>query len=188
MDIGLSELKVRGRLPDALRILLEEYPREVWETHPGFNGLVRFWLDRHMMFRRLLEMLTAETQGRLDDRVDPVAFKSQVSRLGSMLVGELHGHHNIEDAHYFPALAKKDPRIERGFEILDQDHHALNDILQSYVQAANAAINADEKSKREVGTFLVETEALEGLLSRHLIDEEELVVPVILKHGAGGLS
>ena len=117
-----------------------------------------------------------------------MVFKAHVSKLGSMFVGELHGHHNIEDAHYFPVLAKKDTRITRGFEILDRDHHALDDILHHYVQAANAAINADARSTGEIGTFLEETHALEKLLFRHLIDEEELVVPVILKHGTGGLS
>ncbi|WP_231700965.1 hemerythrin domain-containing protein [Aliiruegeria sabulilitoris] len=188
MDIGSTELGERDGLPDALSVLLKEYPREIWETSPGFNGLVRFWLDRHMMFRRLLGMLTTETEKRLDQNTDPKEFKARVSRFGSLLVGELHGHHNIEDAHYFPVLAKKDPRITRGFDILDRDHHALDDILNRYVEAANAVINANEGSTREIGMFLQETRGLELLLSRHLIDEEELVVPIILKHGAGGLS
>ena len=166
MDADLIELGKREGLPDALTVLLKEYPRDIWETHAGFDGLVRFWLDRHMMFRRLLEMLMAETQKRLDNKTDPTAFKTHVSRLGSVLVGELHGHHNIEDAHYFPVLAQKDARIKRGFDILDRDHHALDDILHRYVQAANAAINADVKSTREIGKFHAETQALRGLLSR----------------------
>ena len=188
MDIGSMELAKRDGLPHALTVLLREYPRDLWEAHPSFDGLVRFWLDRHMMFRRILEMLTAETEKRLDQKKDPMHFKAHVSKLGSKLVGELHGHHNIEDAHYFPVLAKKDARIARGFDILDRDHHALDEILHRYVEAANAAINADLKSTREVGTFLEETRSLERLLSRHLIDEEELVVPVILKHGANDLG
>lgn len=188
MGTDLDELGQREGLPDALTVLLRDYPRDIWETHPGFHGLVQFWLDRHMMFRRLLHMLTDATRQRLDNKVDPMAFKAQVSRFGSTLVGELHGHHTIEDAHYFPVLAQKDTRITRGFDILDRDHHALDAILHRYVQAANAAINADVTSTREIGKFLTETEALEGLLSRHLTDEEELVVPVILKFGAHGLG
>ena len=188
MDTGSLELTKRDSLPDALTLLLREYPRDLWEAHPGFDGLVRFWLDRHMMFRRILEMLNTETERRLDQKTDPMHFKSHISKLGSMLVGELHGHHNIEDAHYLPVLAKKDTRIARGFDLLDRDHHALDEILHRYVEAANAAINADLKSTREVGTFLEETRSLERLLSRHLIDEEELVVPVILKHGASDLG
>ena len=78
--------------------------------------------------------------------------------------------------------------MSRGFDILDRDHHALDDILHRYVEAANAVIDADAQSTRETAKFLNETQSLEALLSRHLIDEEELVVPVILKYGASGLG
>ncbi len=186
--MDLTRLGDREGLPDALRVLLGDYPRESWATDPGFDGLVRFWLDRHLMFRRLLDRITSETEARLDGKTDPMLYKAHVSKLGSMLVGELHGHHNIEDMHYFPVLAAKDSRIARGFEILDHDHHALDGILDRYVKAANAAIKADPQATGEIGTFLDETGTLRRLLSRHLIDEEELVVPVILKHGTGGLG
>lgn len=188
MDADLSSLCKREGLPDALTVLLKEYPRDSWEGHPGFEGLVRFWLDRHMMFRRLLDVLTSETRKRLDNKTDPTAFRAYLSRYGSMFVSELHGHHNIEDMHYFPVLKKLDPRVSRGFDILDRDHHELDDNLRRYVEAANAAINADRTSTREIGAFLRETQTLEAQLSRHLIDEEELVVPAILKYGAGGLG
>lgn len=188
MEAGLIELGQRDGLKDALAVLLREYPRESWKVHPGFDGLVRFWLERHMMFRRLLKMLTTETEKRLDHKTDPMVFKAHVSKLGSMLVGELNGHHNIEDAHYFPVLAKKDTRIAHGFEILDSDHHALDEIMHRYVKAASTVINADLQSASEIGKLPKETNVLEDLLARHLIDEEELVVPVILKHSAGGLG
>ncbi len=183
-----TDLQTREGLPDALAILLREFPRDAWEVHPGFEGLVRFWLERHMMFRRILERLSQDTQLRLDNKMDPQKFRSGMSRLGGMFVSELHGHHTIEDRHYFPVLAGKDQRVARGFEILDADHHALDGHLNSYVEAANAALNAADGSTAELGNFLSTTEALEHMLSRHLIDEEELVVPVILKYGASGLG
>ena len=40
-------LETRDGLPEALRVLLEAFPREVWEGHENFGQLVRFWLDRH---------------------------------------------------------------------------------------------------------------------------------------------
>ena len=46
------KLDVRTGLPDALRVLYETYPREVWEGHQNFGGLVAFWLDRHMKIGR----------------------------------------------------------------------------------------------------------------------------------------
>ena len=180
----------RDRLPDALRVLVEEYPRDAWEGEPGFNALIRFWLDRHLMFRRILEKLTDETETALDGG-DPARFAQGLSRYGSMLVGELQMHHRIEDAHYFPVLASKDSRVERGFEILDSDHHVLDARLERFVGTANDVLTglAEATDKTTViGRFEPALRDLGRLLDRHLVDEEELVVPVILKHGSAGLE
>lgn len=181
-------LDLRTGLPDALTVLLKEYPREGWEAHPGFDGLIRFWLDRHMMFRRILERLTLQTQETLDKRLDLGQFRQQTGRLGSAFVQELHGHHSIEDAHYFPVLSQKDARIAQAFELLDHDHHALDGHLNNFVETANAALRADGHKDSAIGTFHENLAALNAMLDRHLIDEEEIIVPVILKYGAGGLS
>ncbi len=184
----MTDLDLRTGLPDALRVLLEEFPRDSWDDHPGVEGLVRFWLDRHMMFRRMAERMTLDAARRKDGLLDRGAYAYDLSRLGSAFVGELNGHHNIEDAHYFPMLAAKDPRITSGFEILDKDHHALDGHLNAFVERANAVLQAGENDGSEVGRFAEELDRLGKLLDRHLIDEEDLVVPVILKYGADGLS
>ena len=182
------DLDLRTGLPDALTVLLQEYPRAGWEAHPGFDGLIRFWLDRHMMFRRILDRLTLQTQETLDNRLDLNQFRQQTGRLGSAFVQELHGHHSIEDAHYFPVLSQKDARIAKAFELLDHDHHALDGHLNSFVETANAALRADTAKTAAIGTFHENLLDLNAMLDRHLIDEEDIVVPVILKYGAGGLS
>ena len=56
------DLKSRDGLPDALRVLLAEFPRQGWERHPHFAGLVQFWLDRHGMFRQLTEALRSDAE------------------------------------------------------------------------------------------------------------------------------
>ena len=43
-DRGALSLARRDGLPDALRVLLAEYPREAWESHPNLTALMRFWL------------------------------------------------------------------------------------------------------------------------------------------------
>ena len=183
-------LDVRDRLPDALRVLVEEYPRDAWEENAGFNALIRFWLDRHLMFRRITERLTAETEAALDGG-DPARFAQALSRLGSTLVGELQMHHRIEDAHYFPVLASKEAKVARGFEILDSDHHILASRLETFVTEANTVLGGLRDSKDPktlIAGFGGGLSGLDRLLDRHLQDEEELVVPVILKHGAAGLQ
>ena len=184
-------LAQRTGLPDALQVLLKDYPRSSWTEDPGFNDLIAFWLDRHLMFRRLMDEMRNGTEALLDNALAADRFASKLSRYGGMFVQQLHGHHTIEDQHYFPLLSTKDARIARGFKILDNDHHALDGHLSGFVTGANAVLNcvADrDRLQDQAGEFHAQMAQLERLLNRHLIDEEELIVPVILKYGAGDLG
>jgi iron-sulfur cluster repair protein YtfE (RIC family) len=181
----------RERLPDALQVLLAEYPRDAWENDPGFDGLIRFWLDRHLMFRRLMAEMGNVTNMLIDRKLAPDQFAGNLSRYGGMFVNGLHEHHMIEDSHYFPKLMQKDKRISKGFDILDADHHALDEFLASFVTSANGVLQASggqDKLQDAAGAFQSELTRLEKLLNRHLVDEEELVVPVILRYGSRDLG
>ena len=180
-------LENRAGLPDALRVLAEQYPRTDWEHDPGFEGLLRFWLDRHLMFRKILNQMTTEAEKMLDHAMDPQTYAAHLARYGGIFVEQLHGHHTIEDTHYFPKLIDLDPRVSKGFDILDRDHHAIDGYLNSFVGAANNVLQTrDQVLKMTSATEALRQELikLERLLDRHLIDEEELVVPVVLKYGA----
>jgi iron-sulfur cluster repair protein YtfE (RIC family) len=184
-------LENRRALPDALRALLAEYPREGWAADPHFQGLVAFWLDRHMMFRKIMDLMQADTQALLDRALDRAQFSGNLRRLGGMFVNDLHGHHQIEDQHYFPALAAKEASIAKGFEILDHDHHAIDGYLAGFVRSANGVLqnHVDRSALQDAaGLFHADLLRLQSLLNRHLIDEEELIVPIILRHGAGSLG
>ena len=177
----------REKLPDALRVLLAEYPRDAWESNPGFDGLIRFWLDRHLMFRRILGEMRDGTEALLDHKSSPAHYASMLSRYGGLFVNGLHEHHTIEDTYYFPKLSLKDARITRGFDILDKDHHDIDGFLAALVDRANEIIGTvsdRDVLQTVVGAFQAELTDLERLLHRHLIDEEELIVPVILRYGA----
>lgn len=175
----------RTGLPDALRVLVTELPRDEWEAHPAFRGLASFWLDKHLMFRRIATLLREETQARLDKALDPAAHAARVSRLGGMYLGELHGHHNVEDAHYFPVMAGLDARVAHGFDLLDADHHALEALLARFADEANAVIRAGAAGHDAAGAFLDTVTRLDRFVDRHLADEEDIVVPLILRHGLG---
>lgn len=184
------KLEDRTGLPEALQVLLKEHPREAWEADPKFNGLISFWLDKHMMFRKLGQEMQKESRAYLDGKADAGRFGQVVSHYGGMFVNHLHGHHQIEDHHYFPVLVTRDKRIERGFELLDADHHALDGHLNAFVQSANGAIEAlqGDDPKAGAAAFLTAVEGMDGLLTRHLDDEEDLIVPVILRYGTEGLG
>jgi hemerythrin-like domain-containing protein len=182
---GLT-LETRAGLPEALRVLLDEIPRETWEAHPEFGGMVQFWLERHLMFRQLLGQLRADAEDAIDRRIDLQGYGPRLSRFGGVFLNQLHGHHQIEDAHYFPQLVTLDRRIEAGFGMLDADHHALHGHLDTFAEGANAVLSrlSDEPAAREaVGDFHALLGGFHQMLDRHLTDEEDLIVPVILKTG-----
>ena len=186
-----DELHLRTGLPDALRILLQDYPRDGWSAHPNNSGLIMFWLDRHMMFRRLLQAMTAETEKALDNAMEARTFAARLSRYGGMFVGELHGHHQIEDVHYFPELKRLDARLEQGFELLDRDHHAIDGLIAAFAEDANAVLQGVQEGgdwRRAAGALQDRLAATGAQLDRHLVDEEDLIVPVLLHHAPGHLS
>lgn len=178
------DLTRRNGLPEALYALRADYPRDSWQGHRNFGGLVAFWLDRHLMFRRLSEALRQDAEASVDGNIETRQMQARLSRFGGMLLQQLHGHHQIEDAHYFPKLVGVDARLVRGFEILDRDHHAMDGLLSRFTDAANGVL----QGKVEAGAFHAQIAGFESLLLRHLEDEEDLIVPILLKHGPQGLE
>lgn len=186
----MENLSDRQELPEALRLLLDEYPQEAWEASDNFGSLIRFWLDRHMMFRKLMSALQDESERALDGTLDSRMLGKRVSRYGSMLVGELHGHHNVEDVHYFPRLRQLDERLETGFDMLDSDHHALDGLIERFTGDANKLLGsvtsgADWRVPAEA--FRNGLVVFERSLDRHLVDEEDLIVPILLKYAPDDL-
>lgn len=180
-------LDTRAGLPEDLRLLLAELPRDGWPEHRDFHGLAAFWLDRHLGFRRVLSVLQSDVEAMIDRRLDPQVWGQRLVRLGSGFLGDLMGHHQIEDDAYFPRLAALEPRIARGFEILDRDHHALHGLIDRFATGANHALaQADDAARRAAAAAFGQDLAGFGQrLVRHLEDEEDLVVPVVLKHRVG---
>lgn len=67
---------------------------------------------------------------------------------------------------------------------------ALDDVLDRFTRQANRVvklIHLDEAQARgEAGDLLPITSEIEGFLARHLADEEDLVVPILLHHKLRG--
>lgn len=119
-------LETRACLSEALRVLPDEFPRDERNRHPHFVGFVQFCLDRHMMFRQLRQTMQDDVGAAMDNRLSTQKHAAQLSRLSGTMVSPLHGHHQIKDAHYIPVLTRMEPTLSRGFDILDNDHHALD--------------------------------------------------------------
>jgi len=174
-------LDARDGLPDALRILVEEMPREIWEGHHNFGQMVQFWMQRHLMFRQILAAMQEDATARANGDMAPEAYAPRLQHLGSTLLNELHTHHNVEDHHYFPQLVTLDARVAQGFDLLEQDHHAMDGLIEGMAQSANALLQGGD-----MGVFQDRLTRFGALLERHLTDEEEIIVPVILHSGFDG--
>jgi iron-sulfur cluster repair protein YtfE (RIC family) len=183
-------LTTRPGLPEALTVLLADYPRDGWTFHNNFDGLVAFWLDRHLNFRTLTARMMAEARAVLDGRLDPERHAASLSRMGNRFLTELHGHHQIEDQHFFPRLTRLERRLEHGFQMLETDHHAIDGLLHRFTTAANAVLTGWQGPTHATatGAFLTDLQGIGTLLDRHLTDEEDLIVPTILHHGPGAVE
>lgn len=182
MNSNLStNLHQRTGLPDALRILADAYPRMTWERHPNFGEMIEFWMQRHLMFRQLTDILKQDVHDLLDAKTSFEEYAPRLSHYGGTLLNQLHGHHHIEDSHYFPKLITLDARIESAFELLETDHQAMDGLLNDMAEGANAVLQGGE-----AGAFLARVDGFTKLLNRHLTDEEEIVVPVVLDTGFQG--
>jgi len=173
----------RTGLPDALRVLLVEYPREGWRQHPNFTALTEFWLDRHLMFRRIQAQLVDDTRAFVGAGRDPRAYAGGLARLAGMFIDGLHGHHAVEDQHYFPLLQRLDARLAEGFDLLDADHHSIDPLLHELGERAHAVLRTirdGAPGMDAAGRLEADLSRFAGFLDRHLTDEEEIVVPVIL--------
>ena len=177
-------------MPEEMQLLLTDYPRSDWDAHPNFKRATKQWLGAHQMFRQLADVTRSETEAYLDRSRDGQDYAGRLSVFGNLLVRNLHGHHHWEDHSYFPELSAADPRFDAGLEILEKDHEALDGILDAFTEASNRVIKLvqlDEVQARdEVGTVHALASDIESLLDRHLADEEDLAVPIILHHKLRG--
>ncbi|MEM8870342.1 MAG: hemerythrin domain-containing protein [Pseudomonadota bacterium] len=176
-------LNTRTAVPEHLRVLSDRYPRAQWEAHRNLDGLTRFWLDRHLMFRKAHSALVDQTEAFLDGNLDPGRFRQDTQRLAGYFINGLHAHHHIEDTQFFPQLSAKDARLGEAFDLLDRDHDALEEWLARLTTAVNGLVGPAPVAIDAAGSVHKDLVGFGGVLDRHLCDEEEIVVPVILEHG-----
>jgi len=191
-DSAILELERRNSLPDDLRFLVEKYPRDEWQVHANIHGMANMWLQRHDMFRELGGILSSAIADYREGRKTAREFAQFFAPRLNFFLGNLDGHHNIEDHQYFPVFARAEPRLKRGFEILDLDHHTIHEGLEANAETANAFLKAlegnDDAQRRAADQYADANTRLVAMLDRHLADEEDLIIPLILEKGDRGLG
>ena len=182
-----EKLFTRSRLPDDLKVLLEKYPRGTWNSEHTVGQMGSFWLQRHDMFRELGAALVGSAGDLKEGRIEAEPFAAWFVPRINFFLSQLEGHHQIEDQHYFPAFAAADPRLKRGFDILDDDHHVIHDLLAANAGSARDFLGALRRGgdtlARSRDAYAENAEKLLAGLLRHLEDEEDLIIPLMLDRG-----
>lgn len=167
------------------KLLLERHPRASW---PGARSAsAAFWLEVHEHLRRAATGLLAAGD---DYRHSPARLAVVAAPRLRGLIAAMHGHHQIEDFHYFPAFRQSQPRLAAGFDRLERDHSSLGASVAAALAALDELHAAVERSAQPGGPatlqlatdrYVAAAATLCRDLARHLEDEEDLVVPLLLE-------
>lgn len=178
-----SNIDQRATWPLELRVLFDRHPRDTWNldrsSHAGF------WLEIHDGFRHEIGGLDAAGEDFWRGRVGA----PQLAAIGAPrlrgLIAHLRGHHEIEDFHYFPVFREQEPRLARGFDTLTADHVALQRDIDAALAALRELLVAAElpSAQHAAERFIQANAQLGRRVKRHLVDEEDLVVPLLLERG-----
>jgi iron-sulfur cluster repair protein YtfE (RIC family) len=191
-DMESLNLARRTGWPEDLRVLIARFPREQWEGHANLGAMARFWLSRHAMFRELSGNIELVMANFLKGAVPAAELPRQLVPRLQFLLSQLNVHHQIEDQHYFPIFRAAAERLARGFDVLEGDHHAIHADMAATAETANALLRAlagnADSIKRPAEDYAQASNTLIKGLIRHLDDEEDLIVPLILERGEAALG
>ena len=60
------------------------------------------------MFREVIKRIKHLSLSKIDNK-GTERFEAELSRYSGFFLQQLHGHHTIEDQHFFPQFSKLDP-------------------------------------------------------------------------------
>lgn len=182
----------RAGLPDAIAYLRAAYPAPSWQAHRNYGELTAFWLSVHASLRERGGQLQQTTHALLDGRIDAAGFQRAFVPRFNHFLQHLTGHHQIEDHAYFPKFRALDARMVAGFDLLEHDHELIHETLLASVERARALLTVigqgGDAALRAADAHAETSARLLELLTRHLADEEELVIPAMLEHGERSVS
>ncbi|HUO66945.1 MAG TPA: hemerythrin domain-containing protein [Gammaproteobacteria bacterium] len=166
-----------------VRVRLERYPRNSWREDATHGA--RFWLEIHDGFRReaggLIALADEHRSGR---RTAAQLAVVSAPRLNGM-IARLRDHHEIEEFEYFPAFRVLEPKLAPGFDVLANDHARLqrhvDETVAALAELLAAVANDSAGMPRVTDHYAARAGELCRALERHLDDEEDLIIPLLLE-------
>lgn len=160
-----------------------DMPPAKWAALPSF-GTAATWLGMHHSLRHGQGALEHLGREFLNQRLGWADYRPQLLAVADAHYSHLHGHHGLEDRHYFPRLRQQEPRLQAGFDLLDSDHATIAQQLQGIhtllarLQQQGAPEQPDPALAEQLHRAIDESGQW---LYRHLMDEEDLVIPILAR-------
>jgi iron-sulfur cluster repair protein YtfE (RIC family) len=185
----ITDIDTRTGWPEELTTLLERYPRDSWRRQG--NEMTQFWLDKHDYFRNQATAMSEMAASFRNEKLEPHEFAAWITPRLQGFLGALHGHHQIEDFHYFPAFRSAEKSLAPGFDVLASDHELMHNAINEIVDKTNAFLRtlseespqARDAQKRAAEQYIEASDLAFRRLVRHLSDEEDLIIPIMLDRG-----
>ncbi len=175
---------MRDGLPNAIRPTLLEEAEQDWRAHPRFAGKARFFMNIHRQLLDGADWLAQITETLLDTPNNDVSDQVAVAGLqqrATHLLQFAHGHHEIEDHGYFPQFLRLYPNLARAMSLLDGDHQVLDEALNGVETELAGVFRAPARDS--TAALYRHAAALKKIMHRHIADEEEVIIPIFLRHG-----
>ncbi|HMN51372.1 MAG TPA: hemerythrin domain-containing protein [Xanthobacteraceae bacterium] len=182
-DSPEHHLAKRRGLTAELRKLLFDTPKEQWGSHNNYWRGADMWQGIHRSLLHESGLFVSGLENLLDmpkSEMDTALRLADMRHLGGHLVGHAHVHHHVEDDHYFPRFKEVFPQLGKPIDLLDCDHRVLEETLDA-VEGHVRTLFAEKAGRDEIAAVLEEARKLDRILTRHLEDEEDIVIPALLK-------
>lgn len=180
---SLSPRHPESRLEVDWLFLFNKLPPDQWFS-ADYAYKTSGWLKVHTNIRKRQRILTQISEGYQSGEYDWSEYRSQILKRINMHVLKLHQHHGVEDEGFFPEFIRMYPQLQAGFEILGRDHMRLDALLDKLQMQTDTLARSDVEDKVLAAQLHQTLVDATDLLSQHLTDEEDLVIPILgLKQG-----
>ena len=167
-----------SRLEADWLFLFNKLPPDQWFS-ADYAYKTSGWLKVHTNIRKRQRILTQISAGYQSGEYDWAEYRSQLLKRINMHILKLHQHRGVEDEGFFPEFIRMYPQLQAGFEILGRDHVRLDALLDK-LQVQNDTLVRSEVEDKVLADQLHQTlVSATDLLSQHLTDEEDLVIPIL---------
>ncbi len=169
----------RREFPKALIPELIDGRFSDWKSHPQFIMSGATLHGFHNRLRNACETLTHKIGEAIHNFDSDATIHWRLLDFGKQIIGVAHSHHHAEDTVYFPQYKALFPQLNRPLRLLDSDHRVLEQALDNLETALDGLNDKSSIGNWECARDQAET--LTRIIHRHLDDEEEIVMPAIMK-------